>query len=134
MFAAGVRGAAGVATLYGVRAVVIVVFLLAAGCEKKVSVASDPGAGRSLFASACARCHGAGGTGGLPLFAGGPSPRNLRDAAFQREHTDEQIRMAIVNGKGPGMPPFGTTFSDAELTALVTHVRSLASETSTTTP
>jgi mono/diheme cytochrome c family protein len=126
MLAVGVRSAVVVAALCGVF-----VFVGAAGCEKKVSVASDPAAARALFASACARCHGAEGTGGLPLFTGGPSPRNFRDAAFQREHTDEQIRMAIVNGKGPGMPPFGTTFTDAQLTALVTHVRSLAPERST---
>lgn len=99
-----------------------------AGCEKKVSVASDPAAGRTLFASACARCHGAEGAGGLPLFAGGPAPRNLRDPSFQREHTDEQIKATIVNGKGLSMPPFGATFSDAQLTALVTHVRSLETE------
>lgn len=103
----------------------------AGGCEKKVSAASDPSAGRALFASACARCHGPEGAGGLPLFDGGPSPRNFQDAAFQRERTDDQLRMTIVNGKGVGMPPFGTTFDEAQLTALVNHVRSLGTEKKT---
>lgn len=96
--------------------------LAAGGCKQ--SSAADVAKGRELFASACARCHGSDGSGGLPLFDGGPSPRNFREHAFQAEHTDEQIRVAIVNGKGTGMPPFGTTFDDAQLRALVAAVRS----------
>jgi mono/diheme cytochrome c family protein len=33
-----------------------------------------------------------------------------------------------VNGKGLGMPPFGTTFTDAQLDALVAQVRSFDTE------
>lgn len=94
-----------------------------AGCKK--SEAAPDGRGRALFLTACARCHGPEGAGGLPLFDGGPSPRNFRDRAFHAERTDEQIRLTIVNGKGTGMPPFGPTFKDEELAALVAHVRSL---------
>jgi mono/diheme cytochrome c family protein len=97
-----------------------VVATTTSGCEKK----ADAAAGRDLFTNACARCHGAEGSGGLPLFDGGPSPRNFRDHAFQRERTDEQLKLTIVNGKGTSMPPFGTTFSDAQLVSLVAHVRS----------
>lgn len=96
----------------------------AAGCEKK----TDAGQGRDLFATTCARCHGADGSGGLPVFDGGPSPRNFHDHAFQRERTDEQIKLTIVNGKGSGMPSFGTLFDDAQLRSLVAHVRSLDPE------
>jgi mono/diheme cytochrome c family protein len=96
------------------------------GCSR--SEAGQPPDGRALFASACARCHGETGGGGLPLFKGGPSPRNFRDHGFQSDHTDEQIRMAIVNGKGTGMPGFGRAFDDAQLAALVAHVRSLDPE------
>jgi mono/diheme cytochrome c family protein len=31
----------------------------------------------------------------------------------------------VVNGKGVGMPPFGTMFTDTQLSALVAYVRSL---------
>lgn len=92
-----------------------------AGCEKK----ADAAEGRDLFASTCARCHGAGGAGGLALFDGGPSPRNFRDHAFQKDRTDEQIKLTIMNGKGTGMPAFGATFTEKQLYALVAHVRSL---------
>lgn len=106
---------------------VLAVFLAgaggASGCKK--SHAADEAEGKTLFVNACARCHGADGAGGLPLFDGGPSPRNFHDRAFQASHTDEQIRMTIKNGKGVGMPPFGETFTDEQLAALVAHVRTL---------
>jgi cytochrome c oxidase cbb3-type subunit 3 len=96
----------------------------AAGCEKK----ADAAQGRDLFATTCARCHGADGSGGLPLFDGGPAPRNFHDHAFQRERSDEQLKLTIMNGKGTGMPSFGTLFDEAQLRSLVAHVRSLDPE------
>lgn len=96
-------------------------------CSKPTQ-ASDGAQGKTLFVNNCARCHGAEGTGGLPVFEGGPSPRNFRDHAFHAERTDAQIKMTIVNGKGSGMPPFGTLFDEAQLDALVQHVRSLDPE------
>lgn len=97
--------------------------LASAGCKRSDAAQGAPGSGRELFAAACARCHGAEGGGGLPLYEGGPSPRNFRDHGFQASLTDEQIKQTIVNGKGTGMPPFGATFDDAQLRALVAEVR-----------
>jgi len=93
-------------------------------CGKK----ADAAQGRDLFASTCARCHGAEGTGGLPVFDGGPSPRNFHDHAFQQDRTDEQIKLTIMNGKGTGMPSFGTIFDEQQLRSLVAHVRSFDPE------
>jgi mono/diheme cytochrome c family protein len=98
------------------------------GCEKKAVANSVEG--QSLFVSTCARCHGQDGSGGLPLFDGGPAPRNFHDRAFHASHTDEQIKLTIVNGKGVGMPPFGTTFTNTQLEALVAHVRGFDPERS----
>ena len=92
----------------------------AAACKSPVSTTD----GRALYTNTCARCHGAEGAGGLPLFDGGPSPRNFRDAKFQLAMTDDQIKLTVVNGKGTGMPPFGSMFTDAQLAAIVLHVRS----------
>jgi mono/diheme cytochrome c family protein len=97
---------------------------ISTGCEKKVDAAQ----GRELYASTCARCHGAEGTGGLPLFDGGPRPRDFHDHAFQTERTDEQLKLTIVNGKGTGMPSFGTIFDEQQLRSLVAHVRSFDPE------
>jgi mono/diheme cytochrome c family protein len=84
----------------------------------------DAPMGAELFATACARCHGPEGRGGLPLVDGGPSPRNFHDHEFQVSHTDDQLKQTIINGKGTGMPPFGTTFTEAQLASLVAYVRS----------
>lgn len=97
--------------------------VFASGC-KKSEAATGPQQGAELFANMCSRCHGATGTGGEPAFAGGPAPRNFHDHDFQLARTDEQIKMTIKNGKGSGMPAFGNAFDDAQLTALVGHVRS----------
>ena len=97
---------------------------ISVGCEKKADVAQ----GRDLYASTCARCHGADGSGGLPVFDGGSPPRNFHDHAFQNERTDEQIKLTIINGKGTGMPSFGTIFDEQQLRSLVAHVRSFDPE------
>jgi cytochrome c oxidase cbb3-type subunit 3 len=92
------------------------------GCRKSAS-AGAPQEGRALFASTCARCHGENGTGGLPLWDGGPQPRNFCEHGFHTSMTDDQIRQTIVSGKGMGMPAFGAVFTPAQLDALVAHVR-----------
>lgn len=98
-----------------------------AGCKKSQAEDASP-QGKELFASACARCHGPDGTGGFPVSPGGPSPRNFRDHGFQASHTDDQIKTTIVNGKGTAMPPFGATFDENQLRALVGAVRSFDPE------
>ncbi len=109
---------------------VLCVILTAAsgvGC-KRASAGQATAQGRELFTNACSRCHGAEGGGGLPLYDGGPSPRNFRDHAFHASHSDEQIKQTIINGKGTGMPPFGATFDEAQLRELVAQVRSFDPE------
>lgn len=98
------------------------------GCKDGQRDASGSAEGEALFASACARCHGAEGRGGLPLWDGGPSPPSFRDHAFQAARSDEQIRRTIVEGKSTGMPPFARTFSDMQLARIIGHVRSLDPE------
>lgn len=105
---------------------VALVCLPLVACKK--SEARTTSEGRELFTNACARCHGQEGAGGLPLFTGGPSPRNFRDHGFQASRTDDELKTAIRSGKGTGMPPFGTTFDDRQLTDLVAQIRSFDSE------
>ena len=100
----------------------------ARGCEKKAD--ADRAGRQNLFATTCARCHGADGTA---AFRSSTAARRRATSTITRSsasHTDEQIKLTIVNGKGVGMPPFGTTFTDAQLDALVAHVRSFDSEKS----
>jgi mono/diheme cytochrome c family protein len=91
-----------------------------ASCTRKAQATTESA---DLFTTACARCHGPEGRGGLPLWEGGPSPRNFHDHAFQQSRTNEEIMHTIRNGKG-GMPPFGTLFSDEQVAQLVLQIRS----------
>ena len=93
--------------------------LLLPACSRAQSAEPTP-LGKETFALYCAKCHGAEGGGGLAPYEGAASPRNFRDHAFQASRTDIQIRETIVNGRPTGMPPFGATFDEAHMAALVT--------------
>jgi len=103
----------------------LVTFVVSActGCSK--AQAEEPPDGALLFASTCSRCHGAKGTGGPPLGDGQPAPRNLTDPAFQASKTDAELEATIKNGKDGFMPSFEAVYSDAQVKALVRHVRTL---------
>lgn len=109
------------------RAAACVAIVVALGGCKK-SEAATTSEGRELFTNACARCHGQDGAGGFPLYAGGPSPRNFRDHAFQSSRSDEDIKTTIRTGKGTGMPPFGASFDERQLGSLVGQIRSFDPE------
>ena len=81
----------------------------------------------TLYASACAKCHAADGSGGLPMVANGPKPIDFRDAAWQASRSDEEIRLAIRDGRG-AMPPFQDVLKPAEVAALARHVRTFGTE------
>jgi mono/diheme cytochrome c family protein len=97
--------------------------LLVVGCTR--SEASDAINGRDLFTATCARCHGTGGSGGLAMWEGGPSPTDFRSHEFQSRRTNVELARAIKLGKPPGMPAFGGTFNDDQIAALVSYVRGL---------
>jgi mono/diheme cytochrome c family protein len=68
----------------------------------------------SLFATSCGWCHQGGGrvAGRGPKLAG-------------TDKSDEFIIRQIKNGKPPGMPAFGKSFSDEQIQAIVAYVRGL---------
>jgi mono/diheme cytochrome c family protein len=108
---------------------VLVPSLLSSVACKKSGAATEPSAeGAALFASTCARCHGADGVGGLPLWEGGPSPRNFHDHGFHASHSDADLKRIVREGKPPGMPPFSTILTEAQIDSVVAHVRSLDPE------
>lgn len=82
--------------------------------------------GAQIYAQRCVLCHGASGMGDGPGAAGlNPKPRNHTDGSYMNAQTDEALIEVIKNGKG-AMPAWGTTLSDAEVQAVLKHVRSLA--------
>ena len=74
------------------------------------------------FVAKCALCHGKDGRG-LPSWRAKGQP-DFTDAQWQKNHTDAQIAETIRSGKGKNMPSFKGKVSEAEITALVSRVRS----------
>ena len=63
-----------------------------------------------MFATVCATCHGADGTGNGPAAASLPTrPRDYTDPAWQASVTDDDLKKTILQGgqavgKSPLMP------------------------------
>ena len=91
-----------------------------------IARSSDPQANaeaKALFEKECATCHGKDGRA-KTFKAKLNHARNLTDATWQSEVTDERLYNSIHNGKGK-MPAFGKKLSEAQINALVAYVRSL---------
>jgi putative heme-binding domain-containing protein len=86
---------------------------------------ADIAAGRKMFRSHCAPCHGPAGEGGL-----GPT---LASGVYYHGSTDEDLLNNISNGiPGTAMP--ATYFDPNQVWQLVAFVRSLSRSTATTPP
>ena len=78
-----------------------------------------------MFAQRCALCHGPDGHGDGPgSKALNPKPRNFHDKAYMSTRTDAQLLETIHKGKGV-MPKWGGVLSEAEITAVLAHIRDL---------
>lgn len=75
--------------------------------------AASPDFGEEIFSGACAPCHGNEGQGLIGPALRSPDP--------------ELIRTAVRNGRG-AMPPVGKGWTEAEMRALIDHVRQLGNE------
>lgn len=74
--------------------------------------------GRRLFVSYnCSGCHGGHAGGGM-----GPS---LRDQDWIYGSTDAQIFNSIAEGRGKGMPAWGTKVPQDQIWKLVSYIKSL---------
>jgi mono/diheme cytochrome c family protein len=77
----------------------------------------------SLYDKKCAECHGKDGR--ARSFRGKHThARDLTDAQWQQEVTDERLYNSITNGKGK-MPAFSKKLSEADINALIKYVRDL---------
>jgi len=79
---------------------------------------------RAIFESKCASCHGKDGRA-KTMMGKFNKARNLKDAAWQAQVSDERIYNSINNGRGKKMPAFAKKLSPAEVDALVVYVRGL---------
>lgn len=81
--------------------------------------------GAALYKFKCASCHGADGSGQTPM---GKSMklRDLRAPEVQKQ-TDKELYAWTADGKGK-MPAYKTKLSEADINALVAHMRALATK------
>jgi len=85
-----------------------------------------------VFQFYCAQCHGLQGKGDGPNVGTDfpVSPRNFTNAEEMNKLSDADIKNVILDGgpsmsKSPMMPPWGKTLSEAEVDALIQHLRKL---------
>src|SRR5262245_41780999 len=94
--------------------------VVAAACDRPVAGGSADGA--QVFASACATCHGAGGTP-PEAMAVALGVRDLNAAEFRaratRDLIEHQVRTGSANKK---MPSFTGALSDAQIAAVADYV------------
>ena len=95
----------------------------ASGARGGKPITVSAGSAAEWYAKKCASCHGKDGR--AKTFKGKlKHTRDLTDPEWQDRASDERIFNSIMNGKGK-MPAFGKKFSEQEVNALVTYVRSL---------
>ena len=92
--------------------------------EGRVNVPTPmPVDAKATFEAQCAKCHGKDGRA-KSLHAKHVHARDLTDAAWQGNVSDERLFNSISNGKGK-MPAFKKKLSDDQIDALVRYVRQL---------
>ena len=98
--------------------------LLAAALMLPASLAYADGAAN--YGKKCASCHGKDGSGATKMGKKSGA-RDYRDAKVQASFSDAEGLAAIKNGvKKDGkekMKAYGSTYSDAEMQALVKYIR-----------
>ena len=79
--------------------------------------------GQALYARRCVMCHGRDGKGFKAM-----KTQDFTDPKWQASLKDAQIADIIKNGKKEAhMPAFGDKLNDAEIQAIVAHIRTLNS-------
>ncbi len=104
-------------TIVVAMSVVFMALGAACGAEPPSVDSDDPGLvlGRSIYASNCASCHGADGSGGVGTV--------LRDGAAIEAYPDPADQAEFIRqGKGR-MPGFDGRLSDEELDAVIRYTR-----------
>ena len=106
-------------------AVFAVLFIVQAkNTQARGNVASPmPDDAKATFDAQCAKCHGKDGRA-KSLHAKHVHARDLTDAPWQGNVSDERLFNSISNGKGK-MPDFKKKLSEDQIDALVRYVRQL---------
>ena len=107
-----------------VRAVMLSVALLTQGAYGKERAEDN-------YHTYCAQCHGVNGNGmGINVRDMSVQPRDHTDAKAMSARSDDDLAKVIKEGgaainKSVLMPPWGSVFSDQEVSDLVQYLRKL---------
>jgi cytochrome c oxidase cbb3-type subunit III len=99
-------------------AILLTLAVVRAMAQSGTETAPDPNAGRKIFESQCALCHGQTGTGGR-----GPG---LNHPKLHKAPDDDALRKVIANGIDPEMPG-AWQLTPREVASVAVYVRSLGS-------
>jgi mono/diheme cytochrome c family protein len=94
----------------------------------------DPALGQRLFETTCATCHGARGkpdSSSPVVQALETEPAELSDPLFNSREPALDWELVVKHGGhalglSPQMPAWGSSFTDAEISALVAYIKTLA--------
>jgi mono/diheme cytochrome c family protein len=87
--------------------------------------------GKTTFNTYCSVCHGESGNGdGAAAAALDPKPAAFASAGFFDSRDDDHLRKVIKEGgpavdKSPLMAPWGAVLSDAQIEAIIVHIKTL---------
>ena len=98
------------------------------------SDATSIAAGKKLYASNCASCHGDTGQGdGRAGKQLSPPPANLVDATWIHGSTDGEIFLVIRDGvKDTGMKAFGSRMTTHQMWDVLNYLRSIGPDSAST--
>jgi mono/diheme cytochrome c family protein len=82
--------------------------------------------GATIFGQRCIVCHGQDGTGALMRPALPPIP-DFTNPTFHKEHTDAQLQVSILEGKGTQMPAWNSYVTPEQASNLVAYIRAFGS-------
>ena len=87
--------------------------------------------GKTTFDTYCSTCHGVSGQGDGPAAAAlDPKPAAFASAGFFDKRDDTHLKKVIKEGgpavgKSPLMAPWGAVLSDAQIDAIIGHIKTL---------
>ena len=110
--------------IYNLVATAIVVFVLMMGPKIQPNVAATPKTALQLYSRYCVSCHGQNGRSQTSKGKFNHA-RDLTDAKWQDDVTDERIFNSIMNGRNVrgNMPAFSDKLNEKEVDSLVSFVR-----------
>jgi mono/diheme cytochrome c family protein len=84
--------------------------------------------GANIFQQYCIVCHGPDGTGSIMRASMPPIP-DFTKPAFHETHSDAQIQISILDGKGALMPANRGRVTDEQAADLVAYIRAFGPKT-----